>query len=110
MPVYLVSRSYVCSALHPTFPPGCSSFTTTFGSITRLTSAPFRGTPSGAIRRVMDSPGLSACRLLLLEPSKARCGIGPLLRLGDWTSPDRNGSYHVPHRQEALGELASLRR
>jgi len=39
----------------------------------------------------MDSPGLSACRRLLLEPSCARCGIGPLLRWGYWIMPDHNG-------------------
>ena len=68
-----------------------SSFTTVFGSITRLTSALFQVTPIGAIRRVMDSPCLSACRPSLLEPSCARCGIGPLLRLDYWIAPDHNG-------------------
>ena len=91
MPVYWVSRRYVCSELHLSFPSGFSSVTAVFGSITRLTSAPFRVTPHGAIRRVMDFPCLSACRLSLLEPSCAHCGLGPLLRLGSWMTPDRNG-------------------
>jgi hypothetical protein len=39
----------------------------------------------------MSFPCLSACRLLLLEPSCTRCGVGPLLRLGYWMAPDRNG-------------------
>ena len=39
----------------------------------------------------MNSPCLSACRPLLFEPSCARCGIGPFLRLGDWVTPDHNG-------------------
>jgi len=39
----------------------------------------------------MTFPCLSACRLSLLEPSCTRYGIGPLLRLGYWMAPDRNG-------------------
>jgi hypothetical protein len=110
MPLPIVSESYVCSRLHLTFPLGFSAFTAHSGSITRLTSAPFRVTPSGAIRRVMISPCLSACRPSLLEPSYARCGVGPLLRWGYWALPRPQRGYHVPHRQETSGELASLRR
>jgi hypothetical protein len=91
MPVEEVTRSYVCSMLHRTFPSGCNPFALSFGSMVRRTSAPFRGTPSGAIRRVMASPCLSACRPSLLAPSCTRCGVGPLLRWGYWRIPDRNG-------------------
>jgi hypothetical protein len=53
--------------------------------------SPLSGAPSGAIRRVMASPCLSACRPSLLAPSWARCGIGPLWRWGYWEIPDRHG-------------------
>src|SRR5438132_14410671 len=39
----------------------------------------------------MSSPWLSPCRPWLLEPSYSRCGVGPLLRWGDWLTPDRHG-------------------
>jgi hypothetical protein len=48
-------------------------------------------TPSGAIRRVMCSPCLSACRPSLLEPSCTRCGFGPLLRWGYWACQTTTG-------------------
>jgi hypothetical protein len=54
---------------------------------------PFRGTPSGAIRRVMGSPCLSACRRWLLAPSYASCRVGPLVREGDGMTPDCNGVF-----------------
>src|SRR5438093_4420813 len=109
MPVYPVTRSYVCSRLHRTFPPGCSSFTTAFGSITKRTSAPLRGAPSGAIRRVMDSPCLSAAGFRFLRlPAPAV----ELARSCDGVTGacQTTRGYHVPHRQETSGELASLRR
>jgi hypothetical protein len=91
MPVQRVARSDVCSRLQCTLPPGFGSLTTCFGSIARRTSAPVQGTPYDAIRRVMNSPCLSACRPWLLAPSCSRCGLGPLLREGDWIAPDRHG-------------------
>jgi hypothetical protein len=39
----------------------------------------------------MTFPCLSACRPSRLEPSCARYGVGPFLRLGYWIAPDRNG-------------------
>jgi hypothetical protein len=58
---------------------------------------PYWVTPSGAIRRVMVFPCLSACRPLLLEPSCARYGVSPLLRWDYWFAPDRNGvaTFHI---------------
>jgi hypothetical protein len=80
------------------------------GSITRLTSAPFRVTPSGAIWRVMFSPCLSACQRSLLESSCTRCGVSPLLRWDYWLAPDRNGviTFRIGKLHRASGP--SLRR
>jgi hypothetical protein len=91
MPVSEVTRRDVCSTQHRTFPSGCRSFTPSLESMLRLASVPFRGTPSGAIRRVMRSPYLSACRHWLLASACARCRVGPLLREGDWITLDGNG-------------------
>src|SRR5262249_27900424 len=61
------------------------------------------------IRRVMDSPCLSAAGIRFLA---VLCPLWdwPALAIGllDGSRPQRG--YHVPHRQETLGELASLRR
>jgi hypothetical protein len=90
--------------------PGAFPMLWFFGSIVRRTSAPFRGAPCGAIRRVMASPYLSACRPSLLAPSCTRCGVSLLSRWGTGVCPRPQRGCHVPHRQDALGELASLRR
>jgi len=72
------------------------------------TSAPFRGGYC-PIRRVMSSPCLSAAGLRLLA---VLCPLWrwPSLTIGllDRSRPQRG--FHVPHRQAASGELASLRR
>ena len=72
------------------------------------TSAPFRGGYC-PIRRVRDSPGLSAAGVRFLA---VLCPLWdwPALARGllDASRPQRG--CHVPHRQETLGELASRRR
>jgi hypothetical protein len=109
MPVYRVTRSDVCSKLQRTFPPGCSPFTTAFGSSARRTSAPLRVAPSGAIRRVMVSPCLSAAGLRFLRLPAPAVGLARSCdRVTGASSPQRG--YHVSHRQDTSGELASLRR
>lgn len=107
MPVLEVTRGYICSTRHRTFPSGFSSFTASFGSMVRLTSAPFRVAPYGAIRRVMCSPCLSACRPWLLKPSCARSRVGPLLRWGYWRIPDGNGvpTFRIGKRHRASWPL-----
>ena len=84
------ARLLVCATSHP------------------ATSAPFRGGYC-PIRRVMDSPCLSAAGLRFLA---VLCPLWdwPALAMGllDDSRPQRG--FHVPHRQEASGELASLRR
>jgi hypothetical protein len=109
MPVHHVTRRDVCSRLHPTFPPGFSSLTTAFGSMVRRTSAPFRGTPSALsgglwIPRAFRRPALASCAVLYPLRDWPALARGLLSHL----RPQRG--CHVPHRQAALGELASRRR
>jgi hypothetical protein len=110
MPVHQVTRSYVCSRLQPTFPPGFRSLTTAFGAMVRRTSAPVRGPPWGAIRRVMDSPCLSATGVRFLRPPVPAAGLTHSCEGITGACPRPQRGCHVPHRQAALGELASRRR
>jgi hypothetical protein len=71
------------------------------------TSAPFQVGQS-PIRRVMASPCLSAAGLRFLAVL-SREGIGSTLRQAYCLGRPYRG-FHVPHRQAASGELASLRR
>src|SRR5499426_3603031 len=65
--------------------------------------------PSGTIRRVMASPCLSAAGLCFLRlPTPAVDLARSCDRVTGESRPQRG--YHVSHRQETLGELASLRR
>ncbi len=107
MPVLEVTSSDVCRGLHRTFPSGFRAFTASFGSLVRLTSAPLRVAPYGAIRRVMCSPGRSACRPWLLGPSYARGRVSPLLRWGDWRIPDGSGvtTFRIGQRHRARWPL-----
>ena len=106
-----LTRSDVCSTRHRTFPAGCSPCAWFFGSIARRHVSPLSGQRHQALSGGLWLPrALSACRPSLLAPSCARCGISPLLRWGDWKSARPQRGCHVPHRQAALGELASRRR
>jgi hypothetical protein len=76
---------------------------TVFGAMVRRTSAPFHVAPRGAIRRVMDSPGLGACRPSRLASSYTRCRSGPPLRGGDGMAPDGHGgpAFRIGKRRRA---------
>jgi hypothetical protein len=110
MPVHQGTRSDVCSRLQPTFPPGFSALTTAFGSMVRRTSAPFRGMPLGTIRRVMGFPCLSAAGVRFLRRPVPAAGLAHSCEGVTGACPRPQRGCHVPHRQDALDELASRRR
>ena len=68
-----------------------------------------RGTPWGAIRRVMGSPCLSAAGVRFLSHPVPAVGLA---RSCDWVTGEfqTTTGYHGPHRQVASDELASRRR
>ena len=110
VPVGSPSLGSVCKAFdpHPTFTLRLASFTTLFGRLTRIASAPFRVRPIGPIRRVMVSPCLSAAGVRFsILPSPAGDLDFPHGRLTAILFGGPHRGLHVPHEGGAVGVGAS---
>ena len=93
-------------SLHPTFTLRLASLTAPFGRLTRIVSAPFQVRPLGVgpIRRVMDSPCLSAAgiRFSILPSPAGDLGL-PHGRLTTGVCSGRpHRALHVPHEEDAV--------